>query len=235
MLDVDIEKLYENLEKKWNLSLKDKGVILPKLKIKEKYTRDALALVYLYNKYKQSVSKTEMTEFISLYYPNINDCQQARHLSAQKGWYILSGTRNDILSKELKMKTGEYLFYDDIESYPGFKKERRVSIDTDDWWSDLKLYYGNRCATCGSLEGTSNFHYPSTITTLQKGHINPNKELDKDNTIPQCSKCNRPDRNYFIYDKKGRVTAINDPMMVEKSDIEVQEKMYEILKKKFQK
>ena len=54
------------------------------------------------------------------------------------------------------------------------------------------------------------------------GHKDPTKQLTIDNTIPQCEKCNRPDRNYFIYDNKGRVIKIANPKVVLSSSIKVQ-------------
>ena len=38
--------------------------------------------------------------------------------------------------------------------------------------------------------------------------MDPSKPLEPGNIIPQCEKCNRADRNYWIYDEKGRVVGI---------------------------
>ena len=60
------------------------------LKKKGKYTKDALTLVYLAQGYPDTkvISKKELTEFIQKFYPDVLDVQQARHLGAQKGWFI---------------------------------------------------------------------------------------------------------------------------------------------------
>ncbi|MCK4524698.1 hypothetical protein KAU15_07205, partial [candidate division WOR-3 bacterium] len=78
-----------------------------------------------------------------------------------------------------------------------------------------------------------NFRYKGTITKLQKGHKNPNKPLTPENTIPQCQKCNRPDRNYWIYDDNGRVVSIATPRVVLKSNKKMKKEIYELLKKEF--
>ena len=65
--------------------------------------------------------------------------------------------------------------------------------------------------------------------------MNPNKPLTIDNIFPQCEKCNRPDRNYFEYDKKGRVIKIADPKFILKSNKKIQKEAYEYLKLKFEK
>lgn len=106
---------------------------------------------------------------------------------------------------------------------------------TEDEWEYIKKQYGNRCACCGSKEGEKHLLWPNTITKLQKGHMDPSKPLEKGNVIPQCSKCNQPDLNYWVYDKKGRVVKIANPAVVTKSSDDVQREIYEILKKKFEK
>ena len=65
--------------------------------------------------------------------------------------------------------------------------------------------------------------------------MDPSKPLKKGNIIPQCSKCNQPDKNYWVYDKKGRVVKIANPVVVKNSSEDVQKQIYEILKQKFEK
>ena len=95
---------YKEILKIWDIIvdhhkkyLADKGVKLPKLKIKNNYTKDALVLIMLAKDYPNTkiISKSELTLFIKQFYPDTNDVQQARHLSMQSGWNILSGTRGD--------------------------------------------------------------------------------------------------------------------------------------------
>jgi predicted restriction endonuclease len=157
--------------------------------------------------------------------------QQARHLGAQKGWYILSGGRRDI--NEEKIPRGSYKLVTLEKPYPGFNLDRRrTNFDKKDF-EKLKKEYNYRCATCGSKEGEPHYHWPNTITTLQPGHMDPNKPLELGNIIPQCAKCNRPDRNRWIYDNKGRVISIANPNVIDTCSDEVQKAIYKILYLKF--
>lgn len=68
---------------------------------------------------------------------------------------------------------------------------------------------------------------------LQKGHKDPLKPLEKGNIIPQCEQCNRPDRNYWIYDDKGRVVSISNEKVIDTCSEELQEKIYSRLYQKY--
>lgn len=234
MSEIDIKKTYDFILGYYEKYLKDKNVKMPKLKDKKGYTKDALTLVYLAQGYPKTrpISKAELTSFIQKYYPRVLDVQQARHLGAQKGWYILSGTRKDIGPKSLK--PGQYILKTLEECYPDFTGFRRVETEGDDYFEELKKAYGYRCATCGSEEGKPNLKRKNTITVLQKGHMDPSKPLEPGNIIPQCEKCNRADRNYWIYDAKGRVIAISNPAVVDRCSTKVQKEIYERLKSKFE-
>jgi hypothetical protein len=187
-----IKDIYQNIQDYHQKYLVQYGVKLPSLYNKGKFTKNALVLVYLAYGYPKTreVQKEELTKFIRNYYPNTNDVQQARHLGAQSGWWIVAGSRDNIV---LKIKAGSYQLYTLERPYPGFKKDRRITkIDS---WEKIKKYYSYRCATCGSREKEPHFHWPATMTVLQKAHRNPNKILSTSNIIPQCQKCNRADKN----------------------------------------
>lgn len=64
------------------------------------FTKDALVLVYLAYDYPKTriVSKEELTKFVRSFYPATNDVQQARHLGAQAGWWIVAGGRDKVMS-----------------------------------------------------------------------------------------------------------------------------------------
>ena len=228
----EIHRIYDMLAQYHRAYLAQAGVALPALQRGDAYTKDALTLVYLARDYPDThvVSKEELTAFIRQYYPGTNDVQQARHLAAQKGWYIESGTRGDLASRELK--AGEYRLKTLTEHYPGFTALRRQA-EEGDWWEKLKEEYGYCCACCGSREGEPHRYWKNTITRLQMGHMDPRRPLGPDNTIPQCEKCNRPDRNYWIYDKKGRVTGLASAAPVLRSSAAVQREIWEQLKRKF--
>ncbi|MFH1254919.1 MAG: hypothetical protein V1667_00360 [bacterium] len=226
-----IENIYQILCEFYEKYLKPFGVKLPKLYSSQgKFTKDVLVLVYLAYGYPKTrkVSKEELTKFIRSYYPNTNDVQQARHLGAQFGWWIVAGGRDNIV---LRIKRGSYQLYTLEQPYPGFKQGHRIS-ETDDW-EKIKEAYNFRCATCGSQENKPHFHWPATKTILQIGHMDPNKPLVNGNIIPQCQKCNRADRNRWVYDGKGRVIKLADANFVKNFDKDVREKIYRILHKEF--
>jgi predicted restriction endonuclease len=104
--------------------------------------------------------------------------------------------------------------------------------ETDDWES-IKAQYGHRCATCGSKEGEPNIHYPNTLTRLQVSHKDPDKPLVSGNIIPQCQKCNRADRNNWVYDERGRVIKLANPIVIKRSAKEVRWKVYKLLYEEF--
>lgn len=216
-----------------NTYLAKEGVRLPKLRRGQEYTKDALTLVYLAYHYPDTriVTKEELTAFIRLYDPNVLDVQQARHLGAQKGWFILSGTRSDNTS--VCLHPGEYLLKTLERPYPGFTAERRGACLDDDTWEALKRAYGYRCACCGCQEGAPHRYWKNQIVHLQKGHMDPSKPLTADNTIPQCEICNRPDRNYWVYDKKGRVIKIANPKVIDSASELVQRDIYARLYAKY--
>lgn len=230
--DEDILEIYDMIKKYYENHLAYFGVRLPKLKKENgEYTKDALVLVYLAQGYPQTraVSKKELTDFLRSYYSDVTDVQQARHLGAQKGWYIISGTRGN---GTIELKAGEYQLVSLEKPYPGFRGHRVGEIG-EDYWEKIKLKYNGRCATCGSEEGKPHLHWPNTLTRLQKAHIDPRKPLGPRNIIPQCEKCNRADRNNWVYDDKGRVIKVANPKVIKRCDREVRWEVYKILYREF--
>ena len=231
MTDKEIQAIYDSIKRYHEKYLAFHGVILPKLQNgKKEYTKDALTLVLLAQNYPNTrvVSKNELTNFIKEFYPDVLDVQQARHLGAQKGWYILSGTRNDNAS--INLNAGDYKLKTLEEPYPGFTAARREEPVDGDYWESLKREYEYRCACCGSKEGEPHRYWKNTTTKLQKGHMDPSKPLEPGNIIPQCEKCNRPDRNYWVYDAKGRVIRIANAKIVDQCSKKLQQEIYDRLK-----
>lgn len=177
------------------------------------------------------VSKDDLTDYFGHFFERVVDVQQARHLGAQHGFFIVSGQRNDIT--QVKLKRGEYKLVTLEKPYPGFKQDRRIfGLDS---FEESKKIYGYRCATCGSVEGESHLNWPNTKTEITAGHMNPDKPLVKGNIIPQCSQCNRGDRDRWVYDEKGRVVALSNPTAINMSVDQVQKEVYLISKEKFAK
>ncbi len=226
-----IHQIYEKICRCHQRHLKKHGVKLPELKNRKgNFTKDALVLIYLSRNYPNTkkASKRELTKFIREYYPDTNDMQQARHLGAQKGWRVLAGGRDNIVRS---LKRGEYQLHTLKQPYPNFTCGRRQIKDFK--WSDVKKSYSHRCATCGSKEGMPHFHWPAAKTILQKAHKNPELPLTAENTIPQCQKCNRADRNRRVYDDKGRVVRLAAAHVLARCSESVQKKAYKILYKKY--
>ena len=227
-----IEGIYQMISEFHEKYLKRYGVKFPKLyDVQKHFTKDALVLVYLAYDYPKTrkISKEELTKFVRSYYPNTNDVQQARHLGAQAGWWIVAGGRDNIV---LNIKRGFYQLYTLEQPYPGFQKGHRIAETND--WGKIKARYGYRCATCGSQEGKPHLHWPATKTILQKAHRDPNKPLSADNIIPQCQKCNRGDRDRWVYDRKGRVIKIANPHVIRTCDKEIKRAVYRILYREFE-
>ena len=124
MNDEEIEKIWEIIVYYYNQYLADKGVKLPALKDIRGYTKNALVLIRLAKNYPYTdiVSKSELTDFIKQYYPDVNDVQQARHLSMQSGFNIASGTRGDVI---YNIPAGSYKLIDLENPYPAFFSKRR--------------------------------------------------------------------------------------------------------------
>lgn len=228
-----ISALYDQICLYHKRYLAKEGVRLPSLRRGNAYTKDALTLVYLSYGYPNTrvVTKEELTAFIRQYDPSVLDVQQARHLGAQKGWFILSGTRNDTTSTALR--PGEYLLQTLEHPYPGFTAARRTTDLDEDGWTALKRQYDNRCACCGCREGEPHRYWPTRIVHLQKGHMDPTKPMTADNIIPQCEICNRPDLNYWVYDKKGRVIKVANPKVIDSCSSQVQREIYTRLYQKY--
>lgn len=225
-----IQEKYDEIKDKWNEKLKDKGVKLSALKNSNgSYTLNALVLIYLYVNIKKPISKEEITVFLQQLGYQVNDMQQARHLSAQNGWYIISGQRGDVECRKYNVNAGEYMLLTLDEPYPQFNNRRRAETYSSSSWEDLKRHYGNRCVSCGSEEGKNNLLYPNSITRLEQGHKDPGKALTLDNIIPQCQFCNGSSQNLFVFDNKGKVVKIYDPRFVLKSDEDIQIAMLRLL------
>ena len=207
MNNKQIQDIYELIAKMHAKYLAQYGVILPKLRgANGKYIKDAIVLCALAENYPntQIISKERLTAFVRRFYPDVIDVQQARHLAMQKGFYIVSGTRGD---KEFDVPAGAYKLITLEKPYPAFKQDRRTGFSGTSF-DEIKKEYGNRCSTCGSVEGQGHLFRTGVKVQLQEGHMNPAKPLVTGNIIPQCQICNRADRNRWIYDKTGRVIEV---------------------------
>ena len=178
-----------SLQKEWEVNLKDKGV---KLNFKE----DSLAyrcLLVLYENLGQWVTKSDLVEIIGY---QGNDLQTPRHLWNTHGWYV-----------ESNKKGGGNLAYRLVtvkEPSPNWVPVKRTQgLNVSDWES-LKLEYDNCCASCGTKEGEPHRYFKRDVV-LEKGHMDPRKDMSVGNIIPQCNYCNKHYGNDYVFDRLGRV------------------------------
>lgn len=218
---------YDALKRAHERHLAALGVVLPSLIRGGNPTRDALVLCHLYNNLGNPVTKDDLTAVVRAHFPGTNDVQQARHLGNGKGWYILSKRRGDAGTEGWPRDS--YALMSITKAYPGFARARTGVLD-DASWEALLVRFQRRCATCGSEEGQSNLRNARVITTLQKGHRDPALPLSHENCIPQCQECNRPARNYWVWDNDGRPYAVADAQIVLRSSEPTQREMYDLLR-----
>ena len=177
------------LETSWDTYLKHRGVKLPKR------GKLRLALNYLYDNIGKDCHIDDIKSYVASTGEKLtgSDPLQVRHLSTQKGWYI--------------KKTGKYYhcLVNITETYPGFIADKRKTMVKGDDWHCLKKEYGYMCVNCGSKEGEPMRWKLTSTTVLQKGHMDPRKDLTLDNCIPQCSFCNQSYKDKAVFNKRGIV------------------------------
>ncbi len=193
-----------------------------------------LQLIFLYKYLNCFVHKDLVSKFVQKYIPNAAFDQQVRHLGSQYFWYVLNkGTK--VPNTNITVPSGyNYLVSIDIPNpkavAESLKRTGRLAARN---FSELKIAYGNKCATCGIEEGKKDTRNEETVI-LQQGHMNPRKPLTLDNTIPQCQYCNQTYKDYFVFNEYGRVTAVNNPLILLKSPKDVQDEMIKVLLKERQ-
>lgn len=190
-----------------------------------------LQLIFLYKYLNCLVHKDMVSEFVRQHIPNAAFDQQVRHLGSQYLWYVLN-KGSKIPNSNEKVPSGyNYLFSIEVANpialAMALKRTGRLGARN---FTELKLAYGNKCATCGIEEGKKDTRNEE-IVVLQQGHMNPRKPLTLDNTIPQCQYCNQTYKDYFMFNEHGRVIAVNNPLILLKSPKTVQDEMITVLLK----
>lgn len=220
----EIEKIKESLKKDFESYLKKYDVKFP-----SDNSNKYLHLIFLYKYKGKLVHKDLISDFVSSQKAKAGKDQQVRHLAAD-GWYILNKGESIPGTDEI-VPNGYHLLYDTKIPKPSFmdKKLKRLGRLGATNFEQLKIVYNNQCATCGAIDGKPHPHFPDKIVKLQQGHMNPNKPLTLDNTIPQCQICNQTLKDYFIFDNNGYPKAINNPEYVLRSEEKTKNNMIEIL------
>lgn len=194
-----------------------------------------LQMIFLY-KYKNCfVHKDLVSEFVRNYKKNAGLDQQVRHLGTQCYWNVLNKGARVPDTDEIVPSGYNYLVSIETPNPKAVKMTlKRANRNSAINFEQLKYVYDNRCATCGLEEGKVDWRTGKKVK-LQQGHMDPRKELNLENTIPQCEYCNQTYQDYFRFDENGRVIAVNNPEILLKSPKDVQDEMIEILLKEKQK
>lgn len=188
-----------------------------------------LQMIFLYKYMNCFVHKDIVSRFVRQYIKNAALDQQVRHLGTQYGWYVLNKGAKVPNVDEIVPSGYNYLVT--IESpnptilAAALKRAGRVAARN---FYEIKIAYGNKCATCGLAEGKKDQRNQEVIV-LQQGHMNPRLPLTLDNTIPQCQYCNQTYKDYFQFNEDGRVVAVNNPMILLSSPKDIQDEMINVL------
>ena len=59
--------------------------------------------------------------------------------------------------------------------------------------------------SCGSVEGEPHLKNKRLETRIEKGHMDPRKELDLANCIPMCSMCNSVYKDKAVFNRNGYI------------------------------
>ena len=188
-----------------------------------------LQLIFLYEYIGCFVHKDIVSLFVRKFKPDAAHDQQVRHLGSQYNWYVLN-KGNNVPDKDITVPSG-FNYLVSIETpnpkvlAQALKRAGRLAAKN---FEELKMAYNYKCATCGAEEGKKDTR-DNTIVLLEQGHMDPRKPLTLNNTIPQCSYCNRTYMDYFRFNEHGRVVAVNNPEILLRSPKDIQDEMIEVL------
>ena len=242
----DLRVIYDNMLNDYHTNLKPQGVKKPG----GFGTVGSLQLIFLYANMKKVVHKSHVQNFVNRYADKAGD-QQSRHLGPQAGYNVVrnneltsNGDNLDTLGVETYKgcptlegvsistggRSGWIMLEDFVKTHKGWaiNQAKRNPAISGKSWEDKKAVYSHRCATCGGKENEVS-HIDNKTVTLDKGHMDPTKELSPENTIPQCMTCNGQYRDKAVFDVHGRVIACASTELVDKSSKEVQLKILEKL------
>jgi hypothetical protein len=246
----DLRAIYDDMLTDYNKYLKTQGVKKPG----GFDTSGALQLIFLYANMGVVVHKSHVQKFVNRYDEKAGD-QQSRHLGPQAGYNVVrnneltsNGDNLDILGIETYKncptlkgvsvstggRSGWIMLEDFIKTHKGWaiSQAKRNPAIAGKSWESKKAVYGYRCATCGAKEGEVSY-IDNKVVTLDKGHMDPTKELSLENTIPQCMTCNGQYRDKAVFDEQGRVVACASTELVDKSSEKVQIQILQRLMDKY--
>ena len=206
---VDLRRIYRTHLAQHNVKLPDAN------------SQKALQLSILHRVKGELVHQDTVSRINRQYRPNAATDQQVRHLK-RDGWNI-TGSRGDHALKDPFRPSEEY-------ANERARRQGRLNAET---WDEVKRTFGNRCATCGAVDGELDPRYGADRVQMQQGHQDPQKASDDPlNIIPQCQYCNRAYRSDFVFDDKGRVTAVASIRPVRMASLSVQKAIQKFLNDK---
>ena len=214
-LHQQLEEAYQEAERIHKTHLTQYDVHLPRW---PRYK--AIHLAMLMHNLGKYVHKDVVSDAVQSIDPQAGRDQQVRHLK-RDGWNIESDGKGRHRITDP---------YNPSPEYTASRTRRQGRITADDFDSLVKLF-GNRCATCGAINGEPDPRYGGRDkVSLQRGHMKPYKPIDQNNIIPQCQFCNQAYKDDFEFDERGRVIAVANTRPVKRARRSVQEKIYKYLK-----
>ena len=189
--DRALRKIYATLQAFHREHLYSRGVKLPALKdARGGHTKDALVLAYLAKDWPNTrpVHKSELTQFVRLYYPDVMTCGRRGIWERKKDGGWLPADATTLSATSAAANTSCIRWKNHTPNLPPSGATRTTILNASrphtiiaaplaDLWKASRICIGRE----------------STKTVLQQAHMNPAKPLTSDNTIPQCQKCNLAD------------------------------------------
>ena len=221
----EIAATYDLLQTEHSRHLLRSGVVLPNLKTaKGTYNCRALQLILLRMNLEELVSREDVSAFVRAWAPNAAADQQSRHLK-YAGWDVrLGGKAQDLWLDGTPVPNGYNGLANVLTPHADFGKapsKRRARL-APGAWAELLDVYQHRCAVC---------HEEALL--LEKGHKDPSLGDSIGNLIPMCGKCNNWASNNVVLGDDGRVVALANEKLVDRSTEAVQFEIFRFLKRKF--
>jgi len=217
-----LNSAFKKIKEDWKEHLILSGVKLPRKNTAKYYQ---LAVLKCFE--GKAVHKDDIASLLKKLNGETATDQQIRHLKTQGGWFILNrGDFHIVDRKEVFNPEGCHVLITTQKPY-GATIRRREIVKTG-IWEEILSQYDHTCASCGTKIGESHRFDPSLkVESLEKGHMDPNKPLEKGNIIPQCRWCNKTARGDFTFDEQGRPRAVASVRPVRRADDKVVENIRE--------
>ena len=131
------------------------------VKLSEANSQQAFQLSILHHAKDEPVHNDTVSRIVRQYRLNAVTDQRVRHLK-RDGWNI-TGSRGYHALKDPFRPSEEY-------ANERAKRQGRLNAET---WDEVKRTFGNRCATCGAVDGEPDPRYGADRVQMQQGHQYP--------------------------------------------------------------